>query len=46
MQRDTIAMAMLGLIAGVLAVISTCDLLDLLFMGLIAWGAVCFFNER
>jgi hypothetical protein len=46
MQRDTRAVGILGLIAGVFAVISTCDLSDVVFMSLIAWGAVCFFNER
>ena len=46
MQRDTLAVAMLSLIAGAFAVITTCSLPDLLFMGLIAWGAVCFFREQ
>jgi hypothetical protein len=39
-------MAMLGLMVSVLAVITTCALSDVLFMGLIAWGAVCFFREQ
>jgi hypothetical protein len=46
MQRDTWAVAILGLIAGVFAVITTCALSDVVFMSLIAWGAVCFFRER
>jgi hypothetical protein len=46
MRRDTGAVAILGLMAGALAVITTCALSDLVFMSLITWGAVCFFREQ
>ena len=46
MQRDTLAVAMLSVIAGAFAVVTTSALSDVLLMGLIAWGAVCFFREQ
>jgi hypothetical protein len=46
MQRDTRAVAILGLAAGVFQVFITCAPSNLLFMSLIAWGAVCYFRER
>jgi hypothetical protein len=46
MGRDGKAVAVLGLMAGAFAVIATCGLSDMLFVCLIAWGAVCFFREQ
>jgi len=46
MRRDTRAVAILGLMAGVFMVIATCAPSNLLFMGLIAWGAILFFRKR
>jgi hypothetical protein len=46
MRRDTRAVVILGLAAGVFMVFVTCAPSNLLFMGLIAWGAILFFRKR
>jgi hypothetical protein len=46
MRRDTRMVAILSLAAGVFMVFVTCAPSNLLFMSLIAWGAIFFFRRR